>query len=83
MAGGKPVSWDEALKPLADRLGSLARGGQGSKEGLWRALFADADRALYHAKEHGRDRYVLASSMAAPVPGHATAMLEPVADSVA
>ncbi|QRQ85647.1 GGDEF domain-containing protein [Cupriavidus oxalaticus] len=59
------------------------RGGQGSKEGLWRALFADADRALYHAKEHGRDRYVLASSMAAPVPGHATAMLEPVADSVA
>lgn len=59
------------------------RGGPGSKEGLWRALFADADRALYHAKEHGRDRHVLASSMAAPVPGHATAMLEPAADSIA
>nr|WP_245178153.1 GGDEF domain-containing protein [Cupriavidus sp. AcVe19-1a] len=59
------------------------RGGPGSKEGLWRALFADADRALYCAKEHGRDRYVLASSMAVPVPGHATAMLEAAADSVA
>ncbi|SOY64669.1 GGDEF domain-containing protein [Cupriavidus taiwanensis] len=42
------------------------RGGPGSREALWRTLFADADRALYHAKAHGRDRYVLASSMAAP-----------------
>ncbi|MNT74129.1 hypothetical protein D3C72_2129170 [compost metagenome] len=59
------------------------RGGPGSKEGLWRALFADADRALYCAKEHGRDRYVLASSMAVPLPDHATPMLEPAADPVA
>ncbi|WP_354686294.1 GGDEF domain-containing protein [Cupriavidus necator] len=52
------------------------RGGPGSKEGLWRALFADADRALYHAKEHGRDRYVLASSM--PAPAAARAMATPL-----
>ncbi|MCY1220767.1 diguanylate cyclase (GGDEF) domain protein [compost metagenome] len=48
------------------------RGGAGSKEALWRLLFADADRALYHAKEHGRDRYVLASSMAAPAAASAS-----------
>lgn len=60
------------------------RGGPGSKEALWRLLFADADRALYHAKEHGRDRYVLASSMAAPVPAEALAvpLLEPEPDLV-
>ncbi len=48
------------------------RGGPVSKEALWRLLFADADRALYHAKEHGRDRYVLASSMAAPAAASAS-----------
>ena len=30
---------------------------------VWRALFAEADRALYVAKERGRDQYVLASAM--------------------
>jgi len=44
------------------------RGGAGSKELLWCTLFADADRALYQAKENGRDRYVLASSVTAEVP---------------
>jgi len=39
------------------------RGGPTSREGLWRSLFADADRALYQAKQRGRDQYVLASSM--------------------
>jgi len=38
-------------------------GGPTSREGLWRSLFADADRALYQAKQRGRDQYVLASSM--------------------
>ncbi|WP_432261248.1 diguanylate cyclase [Cupriavidus sp. TMH.W2] len=57
------------------------RGGTGSKEALWRTLFADADRALYHAKAHGRDRYVLASSMAAPAASPAPApLLEPEPD---
>jgi diguanylate cyclase (GGDEF)-like protein len=48
------------------------RGGAAGVEGLWRALFAAADRALYAAKEFGRDRYALASWMAPatrPVPG--------------
>ncbi|RDK08757.1 GGDEF domain-containing protein [Cupriavidus lacunae] len=57
------------------------RGGMGSKEALWRTLFADADRALYHAKAHGRDRYVLASSMAAPAASASPApLLEPEPD---
>lgn len=57
------------------------RGGAGSREALWRTLFADADRALYHAKAHGRDRYVLASSMAEPAAGAAAApLLEPHPD---
>ncbi|WER49231.1 GGDEF domain-containing protein [Cupriavidus sp. WKF15] len=38
------------------------RGETGSKELLWRTLFADADRALYLAKQQGRDRYVVASA---------------------
>lgn len=48
------------------------RGGAAGVEGLWRALFAAADRALYAAKECGRDRFALASWMAPatrPVPG--------------
>ena len=48
------------------------RGGAAGVDGLWRALFAAADRALYAAKEFGRDRYALASWMAPatrPVPG--------------
>ncbi|PZX33928.1 putative diguanylate cyclase, GGDEF domain [Cupriavidus phytorum] len=57
------------------------RGGAGSREALWRTLFADADRALYHAKAQGRDRYVLASSMAEPAAGTAAApLLEPAPD---
>ncbi|CAG9168646.1 hypothetical protein LMG23992_01234 [Cupriavidus laharis] len=46
------------------------RGAAGSKELLWRTLFADADRALYRAKQQGRDRYVVASSTldGAPAP---------------
>ncbi|MEM5274805.1 GGDEF domain-containing protein [Cupriavidus taiwanensis] len=57
------------------------RGGPGSREALWRTLFADADRALYHAKAHGRDRYVLASSMAEPAAGAAAApLLQPAPD---
>lgn len=51
------------------------RGGPGSREALWRDLFADADRALYHAKAQGRDRYVLASSMAEPAAGAVAAPL--------
>lgn len=39
------------------------RGAPTSREGLWRNLFADADRALYTAKQRGRDQYVLGSSM--------------------
>ncbi|CAG9164545.1 GGDEF domain-containing protein [Cupriavidus pinatubonensis] len=38
-------------------------GATGSKELLWRTLFADADRALYQAKQQGRDRYEVASAM--------------------
>lgn len=38
-------------------------GGASSREGLWRNLFADADRALYQAKQRGRDQFVLGSSM--------------------
>jgi diguanylate cyclase (GGDEF)-like protein len=53
------------------------RASAGSKETLWCTLFADADRALYHAKAHGRDRYVLASSMAAPEAGSALPALLP------
>ncbi|RAS05956.1 GGDEF domain-containing protein [Cupriavidus alkaliphilus] len=60
------------------------RGGAGSREALWRSLFADADRALYHAKAQGRDRYVLASSMAEPAAGAAAApLLEPAPDLAA
>jgi diguanylate cyclase (GGDEF)-like protein len=44
------------------------RGGPSSREGLWRSLFADADRALYQAKQRGRDRFVLASSMIEETP---------------
>nr|WP_315593529.1 GGDEF domain-containing protein [uncultured Cupriavidus sp.] len=40
--------------------------GASSREGLWRSLFADADRALYVAKQRGRDQFVLGSSMAQP-----------------
>jgi diguanylate cyclase (GGDEF)-like protein len=63
---------------------SQLRGGPGSKEALWRALFADADRALYHAKRHGRDRYVLASAMLGVLPAQLPAvpedqMMEPAA----
>ncbi|MBV8272060.1 MAG: GGDEF domain-containing protein [Cupriavidus sp.] len=43
-------------------------GGPTSREGLWRSLFADADRALYQAKQRGRDQYVLASSMIDEMP---------------
>jgi diguanylate cyclase (GGDEF)-like protein len=60
------------------------RGGTGGREALWRTLFADADRALYQAKAHGRDRYVLASSMAAPTASAAPAsLLEPAPDLAA
>src|SRR5262245_23980391 len=30
-AGGKPIGWDEALKPLVGKLGTLAKGNGGSK----------------------------------------------------
>ncbi|SOZ39359.1 GGDEF domain-containing protein [Cupriavidus neocaledonicus] len=56
------------------------RAGPGSREALWRTLFADADRALYHAKAHGRDRYVLASSMPDPEARPAAAALLPAPD---
>jgi len=39
------------------------RGGPSSREALWRSLFGEADRALYQAKQRGRDQFVLASSM--------------------
>ena len=38
-------------------------GGPSSRDGLWRNLFAEADRALYMAKTRGRDQFVLGSSM--------------------
>src|SRR5262245_596143 len=31
LSGGKPVSWDEAVKQLADKLGALAQGRQGGR----------------------------------------------------
>ena len=37
--------------------------GPPNREALWRNLFAEADRALYLAKQRGRDQYVLGSSM--------------------
>ena len=40
-------------------------GGPSGRDGLWRSLFAEADRALYMAKQRGRDQFVLASSMRA------------------
>lgn len=42
-------------------------GADGSREALWQGLFAAADRALYVAKQRGRDRLVLASSLGMPV----------------
>ncbi|ABF11010.1 GGDEF domain-containing protein [Cupriavidus metallidurans] len=44
------------------------RGGPSSREGLWRSLFATADRALYQAKQRGRDQFMLASSMIEETP---------------
>ena len=38
-------------------------GGATSRESLWRNLFSEADRALYKAKQRGRDQCVLGSSM--------------------
>lgn len=38
-------------------------GGAASRESLWRNLFSEADRALYMAKQRGRDQFVLGSSM--------------------
>jgi len=38
-------------------------GGATSRESLWRNLFSEADRALYMAKQRGRDQFVLGSSM--------------------
>jgi anaerobic selenocysteine-containing dehydrogenase/Fe-S-cluster-containing dehydrogenase component len=34
LMGGKAVTWDEALKPLADKMGALAKGRQGSRIAL-------------------------------------------------
>ncbi|MEN7528261.1 MULTISPECIES: diguanylate cyclase [unclassified Cupriavidus] len=39
------------------------RGGATGREGLWRSLFAEADRALYQAKQRGRNQFVVGSSM--------------------
>lgn len=54
-------------------------GAAGSKELLWRSLFADADRALYQAKQQGRDRYEVASAMLdekpAPLAVHVTSQI--------
>ena len=52
------------------------RGGPTSRDALWRSLFADADRALYQAKQRGRDQYVLGSSMV-PAPGQDDALQSP------
>lgn len=43
-------------------------GGASTRDGLWRHLFAEADRALYTAKKRGRDQFVLGSSMQPEVP---------------
>ena len=36
----------------------------GTREVIWRSLFAEADRALYIAKKRGRDQFVIASRVA-------------------
>ncbi len=51
------------------------RGATGSKELLWRTLFADADRALYQAKQQGRDRYVVGSATPGEVPAPAPSLV--------
>lgn len=38
-------------------------GAPASADALWQQLFCDADRALYAAKNEGRDRFVLASTL--------------------
>ncbi len=53
--------------------------GAAGREALWRSLFADADRALYVAKQRGRDQFVLGSSMAEPV---AESAVQPEVDCV-
>ncbi|CAG2136189.1 hypothetical protein LMG31506_01625 [Cupriavidus yeoncheonensis] len=64
-----PLPGQECFASVSIGVAQL-RGETGSKELLWRTLFADADRALYLAKKQGRDRYVLASATfdAVPVP---------------
>lgn len=47
------------------------RGGPAGREGLWRTLFAEADRALYAAKQRGRDQFVVGSSMVVEAAGTA------------
>lgn len=49
----------------------LHGGGPTSREGLWRSLFAEADRALYQAKQRGRDQFVVGSSMVEKAEGDA------------
>ncbi len=43
-------------------------GGPLAKDALWRGLFGEADRALYLAKQRGRDQVVLASTVPVPEP---------------
>lgn len=42
--------------------------GPSHRDALWRSLFAEADRALYLAKQRGRDQFVLGSTMLDPAP---------------
>ncbi|QET05987.1 GGDEF domain-containing protein [Cupriavidus pauculus] len=44
------------------------RAATGARDVIWRGLFAEADRALYSAKERGRDQFVIASRVMDEVP---------------
>lgn len=53
-----------AFASVSIGVAQLRDDGAASAEELWQQLFGNADRALYVAKRRGRDRYVLASTLA-------------------
>ncbi|CAG2134277.1 GGDEF domain-containing protein [Cupriavidus plantarum] len=58
------------------------RGAAGTRDVIWRGLFAEADRALYIAKERGRDQFVIASRVAEeePATSHGADALLPLGE---